>query len=76
MQIIKPPDESLKSRRNPDRGSCLYLNSPSRFSVLYVIFVIICTDTASKPSEESFSRDEIMITVAWLTLKIYHVVIQ
>ncbi len=35
-----------------------------RFSVLYVISVIIGTDTASKLSEESFSRDEIMITVA------------
>jgi hypothetical protein len=28
---------------------------------------IICTDTASKPSEESFSTDELMIMAAWLT---------
>ncbi len=40
-------------------------------NTLLVIVQTICTSTASKPSEESSSRDEIMIVVAQLTLKDY-----
>jgi len=40
-------------------------NTQILFNVLFANYRIV---TISKPSEESFSRDEIMITVAWLTL--------
>lgn len=38
-----------------------------RFGILYVISSIICTDTAFKPPEEPFSREEITLVVASLT---------
>ncbi len=56
---------------SPIDGNTSTRHSPFCFSYsesLYVISMIIRTDTASKPFEESFSRDEIMITVAYNSL--------
>ncbi len=38
------------------------------YSILYVVSSIISTDTASKPPDEFFSWNKIMIRVARLTL--------
>jgi hypothetical protein len=57
----------------PSSSNFQLIDSDKNMYFICDSFWIICTSTASKPSEEFFSRDEIMIMVARLTPSSYAV---